>query len=221
MTASDHGLYGDLTAAYVIGALDPDERAEIEAHLRTCGRCRADVIAFAPLPALLGRIDRADVDTDELAPLVVDGDAVVAAVRDDIGRLDRSRRLWRWLASAAAAVVVVLAASLLAGDDDPAPRTDGVVLDVQAVSSGGAATVIADERPWGTYVHVSAQGLPDRESYALWVVAEDGTWEPAGSWAGTPDGGADLGGSSQRRLADIDRIVVTSVDRADEILVAR
>lgn len=221
MTGSDHDRYRDLTAAYVIGALDAHERGEIETHLRSCDRCRADVVAFAPLPALLGRIGEADLDIDDRASGVVDADSVITAVRDDIRRLDRSRRRWRWLASAAAAVVVVLAASLLVGDDTPARRGGGIELDVQAVSSGSSATVVADERPWGTYVHVSAQGLPDRESYALWVVGEDGTWEPAGSWAPTREGAADLGGSSQQRLAEIDRIVITSVDRADEILVAR
>jgi anti-sigma-K factor RskA len=217
VTGSDHDHYRDLTAAYVVGALDAHERAEFEMHLRNCDRCRADVVAFAPLPALLGRVDEADLDVGEHTP----PDAIVTAVRDDIRRLDRSRRRWRWLASAAAAIVLVLAASVLVGDDDPAVRRGGVELEVQTASSSGAATVIADERPWGTYVHVSAEGLPDRASYALWVVGEDGTWEPAGSWARTPDGAADLGGSSQQHLAEIDRIVVTSLDRADEILVAR
>ena len=220
MNGPDHDRFRDLTGAYVVGALDPDERAEIEAHLQTCEHCRRDVVAFAPLPALLGRLDGADV-ADAGGPRDTgSADAVVAAVRSDIRRLDGSRRRWRWLASAAAAAIVVLAGSLVI-DDEPARRTGGVELDVRTVSSAASATVVADERPWGTYVHVSAQGLPDRESYALWVVGGDGAWEPAGSWARTADGDADLGGSSLRPLAQIDRIVVTSVDRDDEILVAR
>lgn len=220
MTGSGHDHFQDLTAAYVVGALEADERAEIEDHLRTCDRCRQDVVAFAPLPALLGRLEEADLETG--GQVAGDRHAVVEAVRSDIARLDRSRRRWRRSAGAAAAAVLVLFAVMLTdGDDESRRRSGGIELQVQTASAEGSARVVADERAWGTYVHISAEDLPERESYALWVVDESGIWEPAGSWARTPDGAADLGGSSQRTLEQIDRIVVTSVDRTDEILVAR
>lgn len=219
MTGHEH--FRDLTAAYVVGALESDERDELEAHLRTCARCRQDVVAFAPLPALLGRVDPGPLDEGSL---LASGDAVVAAVRVDVDRVHRSRGRWRrgaGVAAAAAAVLLGLAIGNGLDDEAPTRRGGGVALQVETAASGAAAQVIADERAWGTYVHVSAEDLPDRDAYTLWVVDEEGQWERAGSWARTPDGAADLGGSSQLTLAQIDRVVITSVDRRDELVVAR
>lgn len=218
MTGHDH--FRDLTAAYVVGALESDARDELEAHLRVCERCRQDVVAFAPLPALLGRVDPAELDHESL---LASADAVVAAVRADVDRVHRSRGRWRRGAGVAAAAAAVLLALAIGSrlDDDAPRRAAGVALDVEATAAGVAAHVTADERAWGTYVHVSAEDLPVRDAYALWVVDEEGRWERAGSWARTPDGAADLGGSSQLTLAEIDRIVITSIDRRDELLIAR
>jgi Putative zinc-finger len=43
-------------ASYVLGALPPDERREVDAHLRTCLECRAELIGLAGLPGLLSRL---------------------------------------------------------------------------------------------------------------------------------------------------------------------
>lgn len=39
--------------AYVLGALEPAERAAVERHLPGCPSCRDEVVSFAPLPGLL------------------------------------------------------------------------------------------------------------------------------------------------------------------------
>lgn len=219
MTASDHGRYRDLTAAYVLGALDAGERAEIEQHLETCEACRSDVVSFAPLPALLGRVDADDVEHDHPG---AGADALVAAVRADVDRLDRSRRRWQWGAGLAAAAALVLAAVLVVGEDDaPARWSDGVELAVEAGSADTTAEVVATERTWGTYLYLSAEGLPPRDAYEMWTVDAEGAWEPVGSWGPAPGGRAELGCSTALSLADIDRIVVTSDDRDDELLIAR
>jgi hypothetical protein len=41
---------------YVLGAIDPAERALVDAHLATCEACRAELAEFAGLPALLALI---------------------------------------------------------------------------------------------------------------------------------------------------------------------
>jgi hypothetical protein len=41
---------------YVLGAIDPAERAEVDAHLAGCPDCRAELAGLAGLPALLGRV---------------------------------------------------------------------------------------------------------------------------------------------------------------------
>ena len=58
---------------YVLGAIDPAERAMVDAHLSTCPECREELAGLAGLPALLRRIpvgeaqQLADDDLDELA----------------------------------------------------------------------------------------------------------------------------------------------------------
>ena len=215
---SGHDRFRDMTAAYVVGALEADERDHLVRHLEGCERCRDDVVAFAPLPSLLGRLDVGELTPSPGAP---GSDEVVAAVRADVDALGRSRRRWRLLAGAAAAVAVLAAGAVLLDDDQASRRGDGVLLAVEALAAGTEASIVADERSWGTYVYVSADGLPHRAEYALWVVDADGRWHPAGTFAPTPDGSARLGGSSRLQLASIDRVVITSADKDDELLTAR
>ncbi|WP_207400943.1 anti-sigma factor family protein, partial [Actinomadura roseirufa] len=44
---------------YVLGAIDPAERSRLEAHLEGCSACRDELAGMAGLPALLGRVDEA------------------------------------------------------------------------------------------------------------------------------------------------------------------
>jgi hypothetical protein len=57
--------------AYVLGALEREERARLEAHLETCAICREELDRLAPLPGLLSRLtlEEAEVlETAELGP---------------------------------------------------------------------------------------------------------------------------------------------------------
>lgn len=213
---NDHDGFQDMAAAHVLGALEPRDRAAFERHLGACERCRREVLDLAPIPALLSRLDRHEVDEIGHA---VPADGAVDAIRQEVDRTSRSRRRWRALA--VAGVVAAVAATGLALTDRPPARTfDGTPLEVAASSAADEADVLAAERAWGTYVWVSARGLPPRDGYVLWVIDDDGSWHQAGTFARTPEGRADLGGSTQHRLEDIRRIVVTSTDRTDEILTA-
>ena len=218
MTDVDHDLFRDLTAAYVIGALDPDDRADLEQHLQDCDECRADVVAFAPLPALLGRIQPDELESPDAAH---GSDALVASVLEDERRLAGSRQRWRGLAGAAAIIAIALGLVALLDDDAPTRGDGGVELAVEIAAADATAEVVADRRDWGTYVHLSAAGLPDRDVYLVWTVDQTGSWEPVGSWGPTPGGRAQLGCSTSLDLDEIDRVVVTSASRDDELLVAR
>ena len=214
---NEHDRLRDMTAAYVVGALAPDERDELVAHLEGCERCRDEVVAFAPLPSLLARLD---VDELTAEPGERSADDVVAAVRAQVRALAASRRRWRVLAGIAAAVAVLAGGAVLLDDDPSSRRSGGVPFEVETAAGGAEAHIVADERSWGTYVHVSAEGLPPRSEYALWLIDSTGRWHPAGTFAPTPDGSAQLGGSSRLRLASIDRVVITSADKADELVTA-
>ena len=41
---------------YVLGAIDPAERATVDSHLSSCPECREELAGLAGLPALLRRI---------------------------------------------------------------------------------------------------------------------------------------------------------------------
>ena len=41
---------------YVLGAIDPADRALVDAHLTTCRDCRDELAGLAGLPALLSRV---------------------------------------------------------------------------------------------------------------------------------------------------------------------
>ncbi|HEY0120031.1 MAG TPA: zf-HC2 domain-containing protein [Cellulomonas sp.] len=56
----EHEAFADWDAAYVLGALSPDDRHAYEDHLAGCERCRAAVAELAPLPGLLARASRPD-----------------------------------------------------------------------------------------------------------------------------------------------------------------
>ncbi|WP_026075456.1 zf-HC2 domain-containing protein, partial [Cellulomonas massiliensis] len=54
MTAEGHrDPYREWDAAYVLGALDPDERRAFEQHLQGCPACTAAVAELAGLPGML------------------------------------------------------------------------------------------------------------------------------------------------------------------------
>jgi hypothetical protein len=57
-TNGGEDLFREQLAAYALGALDPDEAAELEAHLPTCAACRAELAQFeSVVPALAFSLD--------------------------------------------------------------------------------------------------------------------------------------------------------------------
>ena len=54
---NDHDRLGEWSAAYVLGALDSEDRRLFERHLDSCDLCAADVASFAPIPGLLSKVD--------------------------------------------------------------------------------------------------------------------------------------------------------------------
>jgi hypothetical protein len=52
---------------YVLGAIDPAERALVDAHLVTCRDCRDELAGLAGLPALLARVN-----PDEISRICAD-----------------------------------------------------------------------------------------------------------------------------------------------------
>ena len=73
------GHVDDTLPAYVLGALEDDERHLVESHLAVCGDCRAEHQRLASLPALLDLVEPRPLAPAPRLPAHLE-DAVVARV---------------------------------------------------------------------------------------------------------------------------------------------
>ncbi|NVI86296.1 anti-sigma factor, partial [Actinomadura sp. BRA 177] len=79
---------------YVVGALDPGERSRLEEHLERCPACRDELAGLAGLPAMLGRVEREQLErVTGPPPELLDGLLARAAERRRgwLGRLTGGR----------------------------------------------------------------------------------------------------------------------------------
>lgn len=84
---------------YVLGALEPDERVLVEAHLAECAECRAELEELAGVTTFLGRVSEGDVAQVASPPTAVLDRLLSAKVK--------RRRTNRLMLSLAASVLVV------------------------------------------------------------------------------------------------------------------
>lgn len=176
------GHLSDALGAYVLGALEDDERQAVEGHLSMCEACRGEHRRLAALPALLDLVEPRRMAEAPKPPDHLE-DAVVARV---VGAREVNRatiggpRRWRGprplvlagLAGALAGVAATLAiGGLLSG---PAPErvrlaaTDG---------SGASAEATLHRSAANTRIALEARDLGPTgrgEVYEVWLVHEGG-----------------------------------------------
>jgi hypothetical protein len=154
--------FQDYDAAYVMGALDPQDRRAFEAHLAGCDQCRAAVAELAGLPGLLAQVPAAQVLSARSSadPLP---ETLLPRLVTQIRRQRRRRRVLTGLAGAVAAACLAVGIVLTSGalGSDP-PKTQsassgsGLVMTVPG--SGATLPVTANVRldavSWGTKVHI-------------------------------------------------------------------
>jgi predicted anti-sigma-YlaC factor YlaD len=212
--------------AYVLGALEPADRAKVDAHLATCAECREELASFAGLPGLLGRVSRADVEADPVTPGPELLDRLLAAAAAE----RRRERRVRWITSVAAVVVVLAAAGVVIGvihDRHPAAvaaTTAGTSETFVATdaSTHVHATVTEWKKGWGASLGVTVTGITSELAGVrcqLIAVGPDGKTDVAASWAapaagyiGTSKVQAD--GSTSLSASDITAFKVVGSDGA-------
>jgi hypothetical protein len=189
---------------YVLGAIDPAERALVDAHLLTCRDCRDELAGLAGLPALLARVN-----PDEISRIT--SEDTVRAVTDDrppgelIGTvLDLAaarRRRTRWRFAAAAAAVVAIAGGLFGGlSSITTTRTVAIPVSpggthwetVEATSAvtGASASVAYSHELWGDAFQVLVDHIPVGTTCQLWVVHPSGTRTQVAAWTTAGDEGS-------------------------------
>jgi anti-sigma-K factor RskA len=106
MSAHDEML--DAVAAYALGALSPNDAAEVTAHLRDCEECRAEYRLLRP--AVTAVAYSAEACGDAAAGAAVASPLLKARIMKQVrGEVPRARRTVLWPAYAAAAACLALA----------------------------------------------------------------------------------------------------------------
>ncbi len=158
----------DLTAAYALDALDPDETEAYERHLSQCEECRERLAELNQSAAALAFGAVAPAPPARLRESILEA---AAAERTNVAPLLRRRWVARGLAVAAAAAACI-----------------AVGLGVSLSQSSSTRTFTLMIHPDRTAeLHVS--GLPTRsgKTYEAWVIPPGRSPRPAGLFTGGTD----------------------------------
>jgi hypothetical protein len=214
---NEHRVLREQLGAYALGALEPRERAEVDAHLRECSACREELARLAALPGLLARLPSEE-GTEPVTARADLGERALAALSARRRARRRRRRAWgAGLAGAAAAAVIALGLIAVTGEGDE-PGTVPLRIEPVAADAGTVdGSAWAEGRDWGTAIGIDLHRLPDRPAYELAAIARDGHREVAATWAPTEEGSARVQGSCAILPADMAGYEVTAAD--GEVLV--
>ncbi len=228
MTACDH--VRPSIGAYVLGALAPDEAADVSLHLEGCAECAAELAALSPLPGLLGAASGAAAATEEPLPPAFEERLLDAYARDRavVPPRRRRRRLprLRWLVPAGAVAVAAAAALaiVLGGGEDPqAPRYDIAFRPAAATTTAATARGYLEPSDEGTELHIWLAGLPSDPDAVYEVLCDGDDWTAtAGTFRTDADGKAYVVLTTALRRGEYDAIrVVRRGHRPDGRLTRR
>ncbi|MFL6250230.1 MAG: anti-sigma factor domain-containing protein [Actinomycetes bacterium] len=156
---------------YVLGALEPAERADFEEHLAGCERCQAEVAELRGLPELLEQA----APPVEVPPSL--RERTFAAVERAAAQQRRRRRLRLALTAAAACLVLVVAfaGGYTLSQVGPFADRGRVIAFALAAPDGGAARATAKVRQVGDGLAITMEvsGLapnPPGSVYECWYV---------------------------------------------------
>jgi Putative zinc-finger len=225
-------------AAYVLGALTLDERAEFEAHLATCGRCRASVSELAGIPGMLAQVPAGEVlamDAPEDGEWPEPPPSLMPAM---------ARRRRRWLAPVATAAAALLIGGLGGYAASSATRGESPTPSVTVTAAGprdhlafsavvpSSMTAVLDVVPQGSgtelrvecqyAVSSSSPGEPDYQGawaeYAIWVVDRSGHAQQVKSWTAKPDRVMHPSGVAPVPVAQIRAVEIRRVDSGETVM---
>jgi anti-sigma factor RsiW len=191
----------ELTAAYALDALDPDDRRAYEEHLPACEECQRELASFRETAAALAVAASGPEPGPALRQRIVEG-ARAEPGQQVVPLESRRRRTAPALAAVAAAAAVValgigLWATTLSGELDDArsalerERAAAAVLAdpsarTVALQPGAAAEgrLVVDEEGNAVLVLDDLSPAPEGSTYQLWIVPHGGAPESAGLAAG-------------------------------------
>jgi anti-sigma-K factor RskA len=168
----------DLTAAYALDALSPEETAAYEQHLGQCERCREELASLSEATTALAFGAVAPAPPARLRASILDA---ARAERSNVIPLRRRPWVARGAMVAAAAVACV-AVGLGVSLSEPGQR---VVTATLSVRSGGNAMLSMS----------GMDAAPRGKTYEAWVMVAGRKPRPAGLFRGGPDSSLALRGT--------------------------
>lgn len=220
---AEHARFEFDDAAYLLGALEPEQRVAFERHLLGCPICRDRIEEFGDLPQVLARADisawEPESPPETLLPRLLR--QVTAS---------RRRRAWRAgaLAVAAACLLALLATGGVLGWQHAhqprvlamqpvGPNPAGVHATVRLAGSGsGTRVTLVCGYPGGHGSYPRAR-VP---SYRMVIFNRGGEWMDLGSWTPQPDEDVQITRTSPWPRQSIARIEVAD-DRGRTVLLLR
>jgi anti-sigma-K factor RskA len=158
----------DLTAAYALDALDPEEAAAYERHLSQCEECREQLAELNETATALAFGTVAPAPPARLRASILEA---AAAERSNVVPLLRRRWVARGLAVAAAAVACIAVGLGVSLSQSSRPPQSWTV----AIGQSGKATI-------------SVSGLaaaPHGKTYEAWIIPAGQAPRPAGLFSGS------------------------------------
>ncbi|HET6997950.1 MAG TPA: anti-sigma factor [Solirubrobacterales bacterium] len=165
MNDNDHARWNEEVAAYMLGALEPEQAAALERHAEGCERCQAE------MRWLTAAVDAIPDSIERVEPLPELRARLMAEVRADVRPVQARPPKRRWLLRPAigfAALALLVAAVL------------GYAIGGDSGGGGGDSTIVAGKAPditaemvnegdSGTLRLANVHQLPNDEVLQAWV----------------------------------------------------
>lgn len=199
--SSDH--FSTYDAAYVLGALSPEEEAAFEQHLTGCPECTRAVAELQEPARMLG-----SVDASALAEVPVLPDTILPQLLREVRS---KRRRQYWLASAAAACLVVVTAIISSHSTAPATSQASTMSATADVPIQARAEILAvgagsQINVWCSY----EQTTYSKGDYGLKITSKDGRTQTLATWPGVPGKTIVLRAPTTWSASDIAAVEITN-----------
>jgi anti-sigma-K factor RskA len=197
----EHTEIHELSAAYALDALEPEQRAEFEEHLLRCAECRETVSLFQETAAALAY----GVDTPAPSPAL--GRRIMEQARRERPNVHPLRP--RWVFPATATVAAVAACAAIALGVWTAILNNRLDARPEALALQGASgSLIVSPAGQATLLLEDLDAAPPGKTYEAWVIDDD---NPVA--AGTFSGGGRVAFVLTRDVPD-GAIVAVTIERA-------
>ena len=225
--SAEHDELRRLLGGYLLGGLDESDIDRLDAHLRDCDECRAELEQLAGVPELLQRLPDAQRAGGNGAHAAISLSArpspenienLLRKMRAERSQENRVARV-RWLA--AAAVVLVAAAigfGVIRGNHQkgtpqvlPSPQLVTAQFE-PAEGSGLTGQAVLTPKVWGVSVSLDVTKLRGAGPFLCQVRDAKGAVEQAAIWGPTPSGSAKVIGASSIQLRNVSAITVADRD---------